>query len=1024
MTVSRAPTVLSALFALSFSSATAQVNPSPRPAYWQQGVRYEINAKLDESRFELAGTEMIEYVNNSPDTLSTFSLHLYLNAFRPGSRWSDADSVERKRRFNDLKDPDYAYNHVRNVRIMGETVEPIYPFAPDSTIVRFELPRPLPPGGSTQVGMEWDARPSTLPRRQGRRGRAYDFAQWYPKVVVYDKHGWEEHPLYPGGEFYGEFATFLVDLDLPEDEVMGATGVPLCGDPGWERANRLANQPIEYQRDFYPKAPSCSSIPTVAKPAAGRKRLVWYAEDVHHFAMSMNPDYRYEGGHWGDVAIHVLYQPGDTSAWGGGVAVQRTAKALEWLDGVFGKFAWPQISNVHRIEGGGTEFPMMIHDGSADQGLIVHELGHNYLMGILANNEWREGWLDEGFTSYQTTLFDEANGQYGGAAGDEAFITGLDLDGQSEPASLQSEYYKDFTSYNISIYTRGEQFFHQLQYLVGDEAMHRILRTYYDRWKLKHVDEEAFRDIAEEVSGMDLSGFFAQGLHSTDLVDYSVGRATKRRLSGSADGRLGTTTPPNDSTSSGWSTRVEVVRKAPGRVPVEVWVIGQSDTAAARSIGLAEREWVTVETRSEPKEIRLDPRVATHDWDMMNNQKKFGFHPLGGRDYDLYLDTYFSTPVHRDEGTIGFLPTVWYNDAGGITLGLRSRSDYFGRFEQNQFLVSGGTGWATDEDVLDLDEFVRLRNPVWLRSPGMTQTLDVFNVEGRYGAVLGIERTNRPHLSFGPERKVGLRLQWVVPDDARFLVPGEYEDVGTAELELSAGVSDRRGPWRLGLKGTAGGGLVYNSRGLANATGRNDLDPYFYRATLEGTADRSIAPRWRLGLRGYAGVSAGGDGETAKQRQIYASGADPLERITNPFLRSRGALLLRPDVYYHMAGGGNLRGYGPTVSMSALVAANLELERTVLDRNQKKLFKRVSLAAFGDAGHAIADEDDPITGRNIEFLADAGAGIRAEHRLGQTTFVTRVDFPLYTSRPDLAQDQHPGGDEFGFRWLFSFEAAW
>jgi hypothetical protein len=125
-----------------------------------------------------------------------------------------------------------------------------------------------------------------------------------------------------------------------------------------------------------------------------------------------------------------------------------------------------------------------------------------------------------------------------------------------------------------------------------------------------------------------------------------------------------------------------------------------------------------------------------------------------------------------------------------------------------------------------------------------------------------------------------------------------------------------------------------------------------------------------------------------------------------------------------MAGGGNLRGYDPTVSISALVAANLELERTVLDRSQKKLFKRVSLAAFGDAGHAIADEDDPVTGRNIEFLADAGAGIRAEHRLGQTSFVTRVDFPFYTSRPDLAQDQHPGGDEFGFRWLFSFEAAW
>ncbi len=333
---------------------------------------------------------------------------------------------------------------------------------------------------------------------------------------------------------------------------MGATGVPLCGDPGWERANQVPDRPIEYQRDFYSKAPmfgekdrDCVGAGDEAiarrvdlpidRPLLGpeRKRIVWYAENVHHFAMSMNPDYRYEGGHWGDVAIHVLYQPQDTASWGRGIAVQRTGKALEWLDGVFGKFAWPQISNVHRIEGGGTEFPMMIHDGSASQGLIVHELGHNYLMGILANNEWREGWLDEGFTSYQNTLFDEANGQFGGAAGDEAFLTGLDLDGTSEPASLQSEYYKDFTSYNISIYTRGEQFFHQLQYLVGDETMHRILRTYYDRWKLKHVDEEAFRDVAEEVSGMDLTGFFAQGLHSTDLIDYAIGGriASRTRLS-------------------------------------------------------------------------------------------------------------------------------------------------------------------------------------------------------------------------------------------------------------------------------------------------------------------------------------------------------------------------------------------------------------------------------------------------------------------------------------------------------------
>ncbi|MGH7536022.1 MAG: M1 family metallopeptidase, partial [Gemmatimonadales bacterium] len=549
----------------------------PKAPYWQQEVGYEITARLDELEGVLSGDERIHYHNRSPDTLTSFALHLHLNAFRPGSRWSDADSAEGRRRFNDLRDPDFAYNHVRDVRIMGQPVEPIYPFAPDSTVVRFTLPRPLAPGDSMTVEMGWDARPSTVSRRQARRGRHFDFAHWYPKVVVYDRLGWAEHPLYPAGEFYGEFASFLVDLDVPEDQVIGATGVPVCGDPGWERANRDPAREVEYRRDRYgdrtPAAGGCAG----AEP--GRKRVRWYAGDVHHFALSLDPEYRYEGGRWGDVAVHVLYRPGDESTWGSGVAVQRTEAALAWLDRLYGPFAWPQITNLHRIDGGGTEFPMVIMDGSADQGLIVHELGHNYTMGILANNEWREGWLDEGFTSFQTTLFWEAMGRPSAYGEDEAQVLEFDLDDYSEPPSVVAEDYRDFISYNVAIYTRGELFFHQLRYVVGDEVLHRILRTFYDRWKLKHVDEAAFRAVAEEVSGRDLSTLFGQWLHTTDLYDYAVGRVKVSRA-GEATGGA----------EPGWRTRVEVVRKAPGRIPVDVAVIAGADTAIRRVEGLAERE--------------------------------------------------------------------------------------------------------------------------------------------------------------------------------------------------------------------------------------------------------------------------------------------------------------------------------------------------------------------------------------------------------------------------------------------------
>src|SRR5687767_7215446 len=116
----RAFVIVLALLALQQS---APAGPLP---YWQQDVAYEIAARLDEPTGVLRGTERIEYRNNSPDTLTSFALHLHLNAFRPGSRWADADSAEGLRRFNDLRDPDFGFNHVRGVRIMGTAVEAIY----------------------------------------------------------------------------------------------------------------------------------------------------------------------------------------------------------------------------------------------------------------------------------------------------------------------------------------------------------------------------------------------------------------------------------------------------------------------------------------------------------------------------------------------------------------------------------------------------------------------------------------------------------------------------------------------------------------------------------------------------------------------------------------------------------------------------------------------------------------------------------------------------------------------------------
>ena len=159
----------------------------------------------------------------------------------------------------------------------------------------------------------------------------------------------------------------------------------------------------------------------------------------------------------------------------------------------------------------------------------------------------------------------------------------------------------------------------------------------------------------------------------------------------------------------------------------------------------------------------------------------------------------------------------------------------------------------------------------------------------------------------------------------------------------------------------------------------------------------------------------------AKQRQIYLQGADPLERLANPFLRSRGALLEGEDMNYQQPGGGGVRGMDPRVSTTALVGLNVELERAVVMRPKAKLFSRVTLAAFTDLAHGIGESTAGLPGGRVRFVGDAGVGIRAEHRIGDTRFVTRLDLPLWVSRPELAQDAEPRDDELAFRWVFSFQ---
>ncbi|RMH16606.1 MAG: M1 family peptidase [Gemmatimonadetes bacterium] len=575
----------------------AQENP------FQQGVSYQIEAVLDEDAQVLHGRARVSYTNHSPDALDALYFHLYLNAFRPGSTWA---RVEQRRQYDfaSLEDPDYAYERLTSVRVDGAEVSLAYPHAPDSTVVRLDLPAPLAPGETAVVDLDWDARPSTLCRRQCRQGRHWDLAQWYPRVAVYDRGGWQAHPLYPQGEFYGEFATYDVALDVADDQVIGATGVAVRGDPGWRPSPWSPERQVDYQRGWYGPRPPLEDLGLFAAvPPPGRKRVRFHAEDVHHFAWTASPDYRYEQVHHGDVVVRVLYRPGDLD-WDLGAAARRTVRALEWLEGVFGPYPYPQLTNVHRLESGGTEFPMMIMDGGPGQGLITHETAHQYAHGILANNEWREAWLDEGMATFLTNWFSE---EVGGV--EDVWtrtVRGLaDLERQNREYAVDrpSEDFPSFGVYGAMAYSKPGVVLRMLREYVRPDVMRRILATYYERFRFRHVTGVDFQAVAEEVAGEELGWFFDQWIRSTAMLDYAVTGAELEDIGG---GRYRIT--------------VTVTRTGEAWMPVVLQVGEERRTLTSREA----TQTVVVETEGIPDEVVLDPDAVLLDANPDNNR-----HPVG-----------------------------------------------------------------------------------------------------------------------------------------------------------------------------------------------------------------------------------------------------------------------------------------------------------------------------------------------------------------------------------------------------------
>jgi len=459
------------------------------------------------------------YTNHSPDTLNQVFYHLYFNAFQPGSEMdarlqniSDPDrrmtTEDKKSRIASLSPDQIGYLNAKSLTQDGQGVS----MAQEGTVLVVNLAQPLAPGQSTTLDMVFEGQVPEQIRRSGRNSRegvALSMAQWYPKMAEYDFEGWHATP-YIAREFHGVWGDFDVKITLDKTYVVGGSG--------------YLQNPNEVGHGY--EAPGTK----IAKNKS--KTLTWHfiAPGVHDFMWAADPEYQHdtlamENG----PVLHFLYKKNPETAENWKKLQPATAQAVSFYGALVGPYPYGQYSVIQGGDGG-MEYAMstLITGGRDYEGLVgvmAHELAHSWFQHVLATNEGKHAWMDEGFTSFISDLFEDQfyeKNQVNPWSGAYRSYRYLVSSGKEQPGSTHADRYDYNMAYSINAYSKGTLYLSQLASIMGWENLVATLQKYYADFQFKHPTPNDIKRTAEKVSGMHLDWFHIDWTSTTSTIDYGI----------------------------------------------------------------------------------------------------------------------------------------------------------------------------------------------------------------------------------------------------------------------------------------------------------------------------------------------------------------------------------------------------------------------------------------------------------------------------------------------------------------------
>ena len=497
-------TALTLIFAFLINIMNAQ--------YWQQKVNYTMEVELDPSTAQYEGRQKLVYTNNSPETLHKVFYHLYFNAFKPGSEMAIRlkNAADRNRRFKVDLDT-LSLQQQGFLKVNRLTQDGIEVSVVDSeTILEVLLNKPLLPGESTVFELDFKGQVPDVIRRAGKNsseGVAFSMAQWYPKMAEYDREGWNTDP-YTGREFHGVWGDFDVKITLDKAYTVAASGY-------LQNAEDIGKGYSDRKR---------------SKSKNGQITWHYIAPNVHDFTWAADPDYihdTYPGPN--EVTLHFFYKNDPEIIENWKKLQADTAKMMAYYNTKIGPYPYKQYSVVQGGDGGMEYAMLTLITGGRNYdslfGVTAHELAHSWFQHILATNETKHEWMDEGFTSFISALASneilEKNLEFPLEGSYRGYFN-LALSGFEMPQRTNANRYKHNLAYESTAYSKGAVFLGQLGYIVGKEVLFEILQAYYKEWQFKHPLPNDFRRIAERISGLQLQWYLTDWTETTNKIDYAI----------------------------------------------------------------------------------------------------------------------------------------------------------------------------------------------------------------------------------------------------------------------------------------------------------------------------------------------------------------------------------------------------------------------------------------------------------------------------------------------------------------------